>query len=87
MTGEKLVETILFLKNDAKSDAEYKELLIQRFQKKIYSCWGACDIMDYAHQRGYKCSEEKAVEILATLDRDFDASIGINWDVIEEHLI
>jgi hypothetical protein len=40
-----------------------------------------------AHQRGYKCGEEKAVEISAALDRDFDAGIGINWAVFEEHLI
>lgn len=49
--------------------------------------WSVQDIIDVIAQSGYEpVTVEKAHEILQTVIRKMDASIGINWTVIEAHI-
>ena len=45
--------------------------------------WSHMDILDRAEERGIKISEERAKEIIREVNSRQDASIGINWDVID----
>ena len=51
-----------------------------------YSLWSVNDIVDYAEERDIKCSETQAKSILSKVNDKHDANIGINWDVINEHI-
>ena len=44
--------------------------------------FGIEDIKEEAERDGYECSDEVARDVLAYLDKHFDATIGINWNVI-----
>ncbi len=45
--------------------------------------WHIEDVMDAAEQMGIEITEADAEWVLVELAANFDASIGINWDVIE----
>ncbi len=45
--------------------------------------WHIEDVMQVAEQMGIEISEEDAEWVLNDLADNFDANIGINWDVIE----
>lgn len=56
-------------------------------KKKIITIkWSFYDIMSYAETLGISISEDQAQEILYNVWHQQDASIGINWDVIETHI-
>jgi len=40
------------------------------------------DIYSQAEERGIKLTEEQGLDIMNYLQHNFDANIGINWDVI-----
>lgn len=48
--------------------------------------WCVEDVIERAKERGKKLSKEQAEEILDTIDRKQDASLGISWDTIDAHL-
>lgn len=48
--------------------------------------WGIDDVIGRARENDIDITENEAREILATMDRRHDASIGINWDVIDCHV-
>lgn len=48
--------------------------------------WGIEDVIGQAADDGYKLTDEQAKEILETIIRQHDATIGINWDVISCHI-
>lgn len=48
--------------------------------------WWTSDIMDRANELEITISEEEAGEILQKMKDDHDATIGINWDVIDCYL-
>jgi len=45
--------------------------------------WSTEDVISRAEERDIKLSQKTARKILAEVDRRHDASIGINWDVID----
>ena len=48
--------------------------------------WTSFDVMTKAEERDIKLSEHEAREILQTIERQHDATIGITWDTIEAML-
>lgn len=48
--------------------------------------WHVSDILLRAKDQDLDLSKEKALEILHDLKNNHDSTIGINWDVIDEHL-
>ena len=51
--------------------------------KTIAHVWHVDDVKMRAEERGIDLSEQQALEILQQIDKGKDASIGINWDVID----
>lgn len=45
--------------------------------------WHTEDVMQVAEQMGIEITEEDAEWVLGDLADNFDANIGINWEVIE----
>jgi hypothetical protein len=54
--------------------------------KTIEIRWSTEDVLFKAEEMGYEITEESADDILGNIERHHDASIGINWDVIEYHI-
>jgi hypothetical protein len=48
--------------------------------------WQVGDVLGQAENVGINCSKEEAEEILREMSRTFDATIGMNWDVIDSLL-
>lgn len=48
--------------------------------------WSIEDIEDRIEALGKDFTDGLAYTVLEALDRCFDASIGINWDVIDTHI-
>ena len=51
--------------------------------RTLYILWHTTDIIDRAKERGIDLSIQDAKQILKNLDRNHDATIGINWGVID----
>ena len=45
--------------------------------------WGIVDVIYQGRECGYDLTKEQAREILEDIDKNHDASIGINWEVID----
>jgi len=54
--------------------------------EKIKIVWHVDDILSRAKDKEIDLSKDKALTILHDLKDDHDASIGINWEVIDCHL-
>ena len=48
--------------------------------------WHRDDIIGIAEREGHECTDEDADNIAKEIERTWDASIGINWDVIVENV-
>jgi hypothetical protein len=48
--------------------------------------WCVDDVREQAEEMGINLSREKAEEIVERIDQKHDATIGINWDVINFHI-
>ncbi len=55
-------------------------------ESRILVKWDIDDVMSQAKEDDVDITEEEAKEILATIKRRHDASIGINWEVISTHI-
>lgn len=51
--------------------------------KTIAHVWHVDDVMSRARERHINLSDQQCLEILAKIDKGKDASIGINWDVLD----
>ena len=54
-----------------------------RPRQTIAIIWSVEDVAMKAHERGMAITNEEASEILSGIARRHDASIGVNWDVID----
>jgi len=54
--------------------------------EKIKIVWHVDDILNRAKDKGTDLSKDKALTILHEIKDNHDATIGINWDVIDCHL-
>ena len=52
----------------------------------ITSKWSVEDIQYIAASQSLKISDADAMAVLKLVKRDFDANIGVNWEVLEYHL-
>jgi len=48
--------------------------------------WCVEDVLDRAKERGIRISKREAEEIIDDIHKNTDATIGINWDVIDAYL-
>ena len=46
--------------------------------------FGTMDIVSKAREMGSELTDDQVVTIAHKLEDNFDASIGINWDVVED---
>ena len=70
----------------ALSDSRIRDALKEWGDEKVISIFTVDDIMDRAKDIHKKITQSQAFEIIDNLDHDFDANIGINWDVIDTHI-
>lgn len=54
--------------------------------KTITITWSTEDVLTRAEELEIDITEEQADQILEKMDREHDATIGINWDVIDTYL-
>lgn len=54
--------------------------------RQIAIIWDIADVHSRAKEQHINITDEQALEILHNMKRQHDASIGINWDVIDAHL-
>jgi hypothetical protein len=52
----------------------------------ITSKWSVEDIQYIAASQSLEISDADAMAVLKLVKRDFDANIGVNWEVLEYHL-
>ena len=50
------------------------------------SIWDISDVVSKAEECDIEITEEEALQIISDIDENHDATIGINWDVISNHL-
>jgi len=62
------------------------KVLDAKFDDRIFDVWSVEDVLSQAKSDGKRISKSKARDILSTIEHRFDASIGINWDVISASL-
>jgi len=56
-------------------------------EKKIAIVWGLIDIQDTCKENyEVELTDEQALEVLEIVNHRHDASIGINWEVLDVHL-
>ena len=69
-------------------DAEYIANRINRYNhdRQIISIWSIDDVRQQAALKEIDITDEQAFKVLHNIERTLDASIGINWDVIDCHL-
>lgn len=48
--------------------------------------WNKEDVMLKAEHMGITLSEEQVEDVMQNIRDDFDANIGVNWDVIRYHI-
>lgn len=61
-----------------------KEELIDRGYIRVF--WHKEDVISQAKNLGYELTDEEASDIMYNIEQSFDANIGVNWDVISEHI-
>ena len=52
----------------------------------ITSKWSVEDIQYIAASQSLEISDADAMAVLKLVKRDFDANIGVNWEVLQSHL-
>lgn len=69
------------------NDRESIEKILSNYWKtRIADVWSTNDVFCCAESIGINLTEDDAIEILLSVFDDFDASVGINWTVIEMHI-
>lgn len=53
---------------------------------EIHVSWHIEDVLTYARDNGYKITRKQASDVLDDMLNNHDATIGINWDVIDFHI-
>ena len=48
-----------------------------------YDLWTVADVLDRAKDTRRQVSKEQAIDIIESINRSLDASIGITWDTID----
>jgi len=48
--------------------------------------WSCRDILDEAESRGIELTDKQTHDILNTVIHGYDASVGINWDIVSSNI-
>lgn len=62
---------------------------LQSFDPEVsiaYDIWQVADVIDRCKERGLKINEEQAEEVIEGMNSRKDATIGLNWDVMDAHI-
>lgn len=54
--------------------------------KQISITWTDADVIQQAEVMGETLTEQEVSDVLELMEKDHDATIGINWDVISYHI-
>ena len=52
----------------------------------IESPWSVEDVYGLAEDSGYPITEDDAKSVLSSVKKNFDANIGVNWEVLQYYL-
>lgn len=80
----KELQTLLLLLEWETADGIAREHL-QDDGSVILSSWSIEDVF-CKNGGGHELTEDEAKEILANVEKRHDAEVGINWDVIDQHI-
>ena len=61
-------------------------MAIKMSEKEITITWHSDDVLDRAKNINIDITEQQAIDILQSIKSNHDASLGINWDVIDSHI-
>lgn len=61
-----------------------KEELISRGFLRVF--WNREDIVMRAEALEYNLTDEEIEEVAYNIEQSFDANVGVNWDVITDHI-
>lgn len=79
---EALVDNNIIDDNEDKRQAVTR-ILEKKFRDTIFFTWNLDDIYQKAEEMDVELDSNQGGNVLAYLDRNFDANIGINWDIVE----
>lgn len=60
--------------------------LANNTKKRIAIIWGEDDVRGVAEDQGVDLTDDQVHHLLARLEKDHDAEIGITWDVIASYV-
>lgn len=66
------------------TDKEFEEELDKREYLRVF--WSKEDVRITIAEMGYEYTEEDVDNIVDSIESDFDATIGTNWEVIQYHI-
>ena len=52
----------------------------------IVSAWSVEDVYGLAEDSGYPITEDDAKSVLSSVKKNFDANVGVNWEVLQYYL-
>ena len=73
-----------FIKPDDKDVAAH--MVREKFRDRESIGWHVSDVIDRAEQIGVELTETEARDILFTAIQRHDATVGLNWDVLDVHI-
>lgn len=72
------------------NEAEVKQIIVNAYEKatenQVNIIWCLEDVAETAKNRGHKLTITEQRQILKNLERNHDATIGVNWETIESEI-
>ena len=69
---------------------ETTDHLLAKRDFQIYIVWTKNDVMEQANRQGIELNENDCIEILESIENNYDANLGVTWETvdvgIENHL-
>ena len=59
---------------------------LREIRHKAFISWATDDVIGMAEQQGFVMDEEKAIDIIANIDRHGDCEHGITWETLNFHI-
>lgn len=81
LSNEFYTENGLYFYKDRDDEWEWQQTIDRK--EVIAIKWSTTDVIHRANERGFMLTFEQAYDILDILEKDHDATIGINWEVID----
>ena len=65
---------------------EFIEKLPDDGRPYAYAIWQRDDVVNWAMEQGIGITDVEADSIIEAMDREHDAEVGLNWNVLDSHL-